>query len=570
MIWLRNLKIFYKLLVLITLGVIALLSTSFTGFYYTGKMNDSAHQMYTDRVTPAMLVNDTRRLSRLAEARTMELLFVNDPNLQQKLILEMKQITQQMDEIFSRYEQTNPDQYEQERIIKYKELAKLYRDERQKAVDMALAGRNQEAYTYFKQNALPHLEKTGVLREEISQYNDKQIKDTNEEIAAEYKKSILIMLGITILAAAACIVLGIVIARMVVNPVRRMQQLMDSAGNGDLTVQGEVDSTDETGQLTAAFNAMIQHQAQVVGLVRRAAIELAAGSEEMAASSQQVASTSTDIARNISEVAEEADSSTKSAIETSEVLLQLSSLIQIAKNCAGTSAQDSQATLKAAQDGQATVIETVSRMDNIKSQTVATEELIATLNRYSEQIGQITDTITGIAKQTNLLALNAAIEAARAGEAGRGFAVVAEEVRKLAEHSNQEAEQVAALVRKIAESTASAVGSTQKSRVEAEYGVDAVQRAGQALERILTAVMGNVKDMQQIVNVTNDEVATSDKIIQLINAVATGIETMSSHAQHVAAATQEITAAVETVASSAEETSAMANELRSAVERFKI
>lgn len=570
MTWLRNLKIFHKLLVLITIGVIALLSTSFTGFYYTGRMNDNAHQMYTDRVTPAMLVNDTRRLSRLAEARTMELLFVNDPILQQKLILELKQITQQMDEVFSRYEQTHPDQYEQERITKYKELAKLYRDERQKAVDMALAGRNQEAYTYFKQNALPHLEKTGVLREEISQYNDKQIKDTNEQIAEEYKNSIMIMLGITILAAAACIVLGTVIARMVVNPVQKMQQLMDSAGNGDLTVQGEVVSTDETGQLMKAFNAMIQHQAQVVGLVRRAAIELAAGSEEMAASSQQVASTSTDIARNISEVAEEADSSTKSAIETSEVLLQLSSLIQIAKNCAGTSAQDSQATLKAAQDGQATVTETVSRMDNIKIQTVATEELIATLSRYSEQIGQITDTITGIAKQTNLLALNAAIEAARAGEAGRGFAVVAEEVRKLAEHSNEEAEQVAALVRKIAESTAAAVGSTQKSRVEAEYGVEAVQRAGEALERILRAVLGNVKDMQQIVNVTNDEVATSDKIIQLINAVATGIETMSSHAQHVAAATEEITAAVETVASSAEETSAMANELRSAVERFKI
>jgi methyl-accepting chemotaxis protein len=209
-------------------------------------------------------------------------------------------------------------------------------------------------------------------------------------------------------------------------------------------------------------------------------------------------------------------------------------------------------------------------MGNIKNQTVATEELIATLSRYSEQIGQITDTITGIAKQTNLLALNAAIEAARAGEAGRGFAVVAEEVRKLAEHSNEEAERVVQLVRKIAESTAAAVASTQRSRVEAESGVDAVQKAGAALEKILTAVLGTVKDMQQIVSVTNDEVATSDKIVQLINSVATGIETMSTHAQHVAAATEEITAAVETVASSAQQTSAMASELRGVVERFKI
>lgn len=570
MFWLRNLRIFNKLLVLIALGVVALVLASFTGYYYTSQMNESAHRMYADRVTPAMLVNDTRRLSRLAEARAIELLFVSDSATQQKLMAELKQITQQMDEAFTKYEQTNPDSYEQERIGKYKELAKLYRDERQKAIDLALAGRNQEAYTYFKQKALPHLERTGVLREEISQYNDKNVQDTNDEIANQYGRAILIMLGITLVAAAACIILGVMTAKMVVNPIQRLQQLMDLAGNGDLTVRGEVASTDETGQLTNSFNSMMEHQAQIVGIVRKAAVELAAGSEEMAASSEQVASTSTQIAKNITEVAAEADNSTKSVIETSEVLLQLSSFIQIAKQCAGASASDSQMTLKAAEEGQGTVTETVSRMGNIKNQTVATEELIATLSRYSEQIGQITDTITGIAKQTNLLALNAAIEAARAGEAGRGFAVVAEEVRKLAEHSNEEAERVVQLVRKIAESTAAAVASTQRSRVEAESGVDAVQKAGAALEKILTAVLGTVKDMQQIVSVTNDEVATSDKIVQLINSVATGIETMSTHAQHVAAATEEITAAVETVASSAQQTSAMASELRGVVERFKI
>lgn len=567
---LRNLKIFNKLLVIILISTIALLLTSITGFYYTGKMNDHAHEMYADRVIPAMLVNDTRRLSRLAEARTIELIFTTDKSLQQKLTAELQQVTQQMDEIFSSYEKIGPDSYELERITKYKELAVVYRDERQAAIDLALAGRNQEAYVQFKQKALPVLEQTGVLREEISRYNDRKVNDTNDQIKAEYESAVMIMLVITAASILLCAGLSVIIARMVVNPVKHMQQLMDSAGNGDLTVRGQVYSTDETGQLTSAFNAMIAHQSQVVGVVRKAAVELAAASEEMAASSEQVASTATQVARNIDEVASEAGSSTKSAIETSEVLLQLSALIQIAKKCAATSAEDSKSTLAAAQNGKITVEETVSRMDNIKNQTVATEELIATLSRYSEQIGHITDTITGIAKQTDLLALNAAIEAARAGDAGRGFAVVAEEVRKLAEHSNKEADQVTVLVRKIAESTAAAVASMQKSRVEAEFGVEAVQKAGLALGNILDAVQGTVKDMQQIVSVTNDEVATSDKIVQLIDTVATGIETMAGNAQQVAAATQETTAAVETVASSAEQTSAMANELRSSVERFKI
>ena len=85
-------------------------------------------------------------------------------------------------------------------------------------------------------------------------------------------------------------------------------------------------------------------------------------------------------------------------------------------------------------------------MAAVNHSTVQVAEAIGTLAAKSEQIGGIVDTITGIADQTNLLALNAAIEAARAGEQGRGFAVVAEEVRKLAEESQEAAGKISGLI----------------------------------------------------------------------------------------------------------------------------
>jgi len=88
----------------------------------------------------------------------------------------------------------------------------------------------------------------------------------------------------------------------------------------------------------------------------------------------------------------------------------------------------------------------ITQMGHIEESVIRSAHVVAKLGERSKQIGQIVDTISGIAGQTNLLALNAAIEAARAGEQGRGFAVVAEEVRKLAEQSQDAAKQIPSII----------------------------------------------------------------------------------------------------------------------------
>lgn len=366
------------------------------------------------------------------------------------------------------------------------------------------------------------------------------------------------------------IVLGLVLTRIITRPVKALQALMSRAGSGDLTVSGVVESQDEIGHLTDAFNSMIKNQAGVIKTTRQVAAELSSASDEMAASSEEVTSASVEVARSIQQVAREAEKGNQSIIDTSKVLLELSSLISIAKSRATSASQNSAITLNTANEGKATVVQTVQRILNIEQKTEETERLIDTLNTYSEQIGSITETITSLATQTNLLALNAAIEAARAGDAGRGFAVVAEEVRKLAEQSNQGAGEVAGLVRKVLESTSSAVAAMRQTHVEVEQGVAAVNKAGEALQSILSAVDNTVRDVEGIVEITDDEVATSDKIVALINQVASGIESTAAHVEEVSATTEETTAAMETVAASAQQMSAMAGSLKNTVDQFKV
>lgn len=568
--WLKNLTVFNKLLAIILISATGLLLISGIGYYYNHLLSTEATTIYEENVKPALLINETRRLSRLAESKTMELLLINNPVMQKSALTEIEKISHDMDLKLKEFEESNLDTEDKTLFTDFKNQAKLYRQERQKAVDLALNGNNTEAYNYFKSSALPLLDSVEGIRDKIASNLENKIVTTDSKMSQEATQASFSMITLTIIAIALCAFLSIIIAKLITKPLQSIIDLMEKAGNGDLTVQGEITGKDELGQAMQHFNDMISHQANVITAVHKAIIELAAASQEMAASSEEVSAATIQVANNITQVAAEAEQGNEKTIECSEVLLELSSLIQIAKASAETAAEDSNKTQKIAFDGQSTVKETVISMANIKKQAGQTEEAISTLSKYSEQIGLITDTITGIAKQTNLLALNAAIEAARAGDAGRGFAVVAEEVRKLAEHSSVEAERVSELVKKISETTAVAVSSTNLSAIEADNGVEAVEKSGQALERILKSIENNVNDMKKIVHITKDEVATSDKIVNLINDLSSSIENVASHSEKVSATTEETTISVETIASSAQQTSAMAQELRSVVERFKI
>lgn len=397
-------------------------------------------------------------------------------------------------------------------------------------------------------------------------------------VTANYDEYMAPAFGIrrsTILIASLSVIVSMLIAyfmttRNIIKPIKLLENLMKRAGNGDLTVRSNITTKDEIQALGEHFNEMIEHQGSIIGHVRRGSEELAAASEELAASSEEISASTEQISNNTGEVATNAENQNNLVVETSQVLVELSSLIQIAQNRANTAKDNSVNTMEAANDGRTNVNRTVGAIENISKASSETEKILKVLNELSNRVSGIISTINNISDQTNLLALNAAIEAARAGEHGKGFTVVADEVRKLSEQTGAEANEISSLINEMVIQINKAVESMNLGKQAVENGVVVANETDKSFISIINAVEQITDDIERIVDVTKDEVASSDQIIKLIDAVASITETTAANSQEVAAATEEQSSIINNLASTSEETSAMANNLNELVEKFKI
>lgn len=386
--------------------------------------------------------------------------------------------------------------------------------------------------------------------------------------AINIRTDTIIIVIISIIIAMICAYLYS--TKGIINPIKKLERLMKRAGEGDLTVKINIKSKDEIEELGNAFNSMIKHQEHIVRGVTNAAEQLNAASEEMAASSEEISATTEEISATVNNVAQDAEKQNESILEVSGVLVQLSSLVQLAQNRAKATSSNASNTMTVADLGRTKVEETVKAMNVISMGSDETAQALESLNKLSTKVGGIINTINSIAEQTNLLALNAAIEAARAGENGKGFSVVADEVRKLSEESNDKAKEISTLVNEMVKQTQNAVVAMGRAKAEVDNGVTIVSETDKAFINIINAIENIAEHVNEILDITGDEVASSDKVIKLINEIATITEFNSANSENVSLAIEEQATSINNLTATAEETSAMAEELTKLVEIFKI
>ncbi|MDR3588630.1 MAG: methyl-accepting chemotaxis protein [Negativicutes bacterium] len=395
-----------------------------------------------------------------------------------------------------------------------------------------------------------------------------------EKSYAEYKARntrLLMTSGLIIVITIFLVTcIGYYYANRTVRPILQLVAATDIVSKGDLTTTVSVDGKDEVGVLAVNFNAMVANLRNLVTQVSTLSEQVAASSEELTASSEQSVQAANQVTGSITNVAHGAEKQRELVNDTSAVVEQMSVNIEhIAVNTTQV-ADNSLRAAGSAQEGSASVNRAVRQMTQIEQTVTNSAQVVAKLGDRSKEIGQIVDTIAGIAGQTNLLALNAAIEAARAGEQGRGFAVVAEEVRQLAEQSQNAARQIAALISEIQGDTDAAVVAMSEGTREVKVGTEVVTSAGQTFGEIaslVTQVSDQVKeistDVQQLTN-GSKQIVTSVKALDGLSNKAVG------EAEMVSAAAEEQSASMEEIAAASQALAKRAEDLRRTVSQFNV
>jgi methyl-accepting chemotaxis protein len=338
------------------------------------------------------------------------------------------------------------------------------------------------------------------------------------------------------------------------------------------------------GRLAEIFNAMLYSTQDAVGSYEdmREKLtgmigEVSHTSHTMSAASQQMATTSQDAGRAVGEIAhavgDVAAGAERQVSSVESVRMVIEEVAQATRQSADQLSETGQAARQAtdiAQGGIQAAEKASEAMAAVAEATGAASERISELGEKSERIGGIVATITGIAEQTNLLALNAAIEAARAGEQGRGFAVVAEEVRKLAEDSQQAAALIETLIGEIQTETHRAVEAVELGAQRTEEGVQTVDEARGKFEDI----GGSVSDMNhRITEVTTAMAqisASTQGILESVSDVAAVAEENSASTEEVSASTQQTSASAQEIASSAQVLATDAEGLEQLVGQFTL
>lgn len=375
----------------------------------------------------------------------------------------------------------------------------------------------------------------------------------------------------SIVVTILVIIVGVIYSRRVTIRLNNLKAEVSAVGSLDLTRPDfHATRNDEIGDMAEAIIDMKRALRSVVGQLKNSADTLALSSEELTTSSEQSAQAANQIAASITRVATGANDQLTAANETSAVVEQMSAGIQqVAANTNHVAEQSAQATERATEGGK-DVEKAVSQMTRVEDTVNKSAQVVAKLGDRSKEIGQIVDTISGIASQTNLLALNAAIEAARAGEQGRGFAVVAEEVRKLAEQSQEAAKKIAELIAEIQGDTDAAVVAMSDGTREVQAGAEVVNAAGSAFREILQMVSQVSNQMRESSAAIQQMAGESQQIVEAAKKIDNLGKVSVGEAQNVSAATEEQLASMEEIASSSEELSKLAQQLQTEVAKFRV
>ncbi|NWB50126.1 methyl-accepting chemotaxis protein [Pseudomonas gingeri] len=415
---------------------------------------------------------------------------------------------------------------EKEQYAKFSRFVDDFIAKNSELVRLSKAGSTDEMRSALGGDYKKYSDQLAGELEKLFKFNRENAAALALQAQKDYDNAIIGVTGFVALAAFLTAILAVMLTRSIVRPLASAAELAAVVAKGDLTQVIDTSGSDEPAALLQSLDVMRENLRSTVMQISGSSTQLASAAEELNLVTEEA---NRGVQRQTVEIEQAATAVNEMTTAVDEV----------ARNAASTSEASAESD-QLARDGSQQVSNTVESIHGLAEEVRHSMNSVERLSGKVSDISKVLNVIHAIAAQTNLLALNAAIEAARAGEAGRGFAVVADEVRALAQRTQQSTGEIDSMVSSIIVSTDEAMSLMKGSNIRAQSTIEVASAAGEALNSITAAIFNISERNLVIASAAEEQAQVSREVDQNLVAIRDLAMQTSAGAHQTSAASHEL------------------------------